>query len=158
VLPWLAWAWGADEWDGTWPIDQQRAVVASAIDVRRRHGTIGAVREAIAALGIECQVQEWFAQIPAGTPYTFSLLLEAGQAGYSLATLERLRRIVDNTRNLRSHLDLIAPVATSRATLHVSAAAAVGSDMAVQFAGYNLISDGAHISDGAYISNGLILS
>jgi phage tail P2-like protein len=42
LLPWLAWALSVDEWDGTWPEERQRAVIAASVGVHRRKGTRGA--------------------------------------------------------------------------------------------------------------------
>jgi phage tail P2-like protein len=51
LLPWLAWALSVDEWDGTWPEERQRAVIAASVAVHRRKGTRGAVVAALAAAG-----------------------------------------------------------------------------------------------------------
>ncbi len=51
LLPWLAWALSVDEWDGTWPEERQRAVIAASVGVHRRKGTRGAVVAALAAAG-----------------------------------------------------------------------------------------------------------
>ncbi|MDT9105875.1 phage tail protein I, partial [Escherichia coli] len=79
LLPWLAWAFSVDEWDADWSEAQKRAAIKAAVPVQRYKGTIGAVREALAALGFGVQVQEWFNQLPAGAPYTYRLLLTADQ-------------------------------------------------------------------------------
>lgn len=51
LLPWLAWALSVDDWDGTWPEERQRAVIAASAGVHRRKGTRGAVVAALAAAG-----------------------------------------------------------------------------------------------------------
>ena len=52
LLPWLAWALSVDEWEPTLTEAQQRAVIAASVGVHRRKGTVGAVRDAIAAAGL----------------------------------------------------------------------------------------------------------
>lgn len=52
ALPWLAWQLSVDDWDEDWSESVKRAVIAASIDIHRRKGTVAAVRQAIAALGI----------------------------------------------------------------------------------------------------------
>lgn len=132
-LPWLAWSYDVGQWDSAWSDEQKRATIKSTLFVHRHKGTIGSVRGALAALGFTVQVQEWFKQIPAGAPYTFRLLLEASQVGISQAALQHILAVVDNTKNLRSHLALIVPSVVTRNELSVAAASALGSDVAVQY-------------------------
>jgi phage tail P2-like protein len=59
ILPWLAWAFSVDDWDTEWSEEAKRAAIAASIGVHRRKGTIGAVKEALAAAGYgEAQVVE----------------------------------------------------------------------------------------------------
>ena len=51
LLPWLAWAVGVEEWDATWPEALKREVVDTARKIRRKKGTPGAIKRALAALG-----------------------------------------------------------------------------------------------------------
>lgn len=51
LLPWLAWALSADNWDPAWSVATQRAVIAASIEVHRRKGTRVAVVRALAAVG-----------------------------------------------------------------------------------------------------------
>jgi len=50
-LPWLAWEWSVDNWDGEWPEGAQRETVWASPTVHRHKGTIGAVKDALAAAG-----------------------------------------------------------------------------------------------------------
>jgi phage tail P2-like protein len=158
LLPWLAWAFDVDEWDTTWTDDQKRATIKASVGVHQHKGTIGAVEQAIAALGVSVQVQEWFNQAPAGTPYTFQLLLDASQVGATQAQLLKMLDVVDSAKNLRSHLTTVIPISTSEAALYVAGVPMVGSEITVEFGGIPLLSDGTAISDGTYISNGYKLT
>lgn len=131
LLPWLAWAYSVDGWDVGWTADQQRQAIKRSIAVHRRKGTIGAVKQALAALGFQAQVQEWFNQSPEGDPYTFKLLINAQQVGFSQLQFLRLMDTVDASKNLRSWLDEVVPTVTSQAGPHVAAVACVGSEVTV---------------------------
>jgi len=50
-LPWLAWALSVDIWDTTWPETSKREVLRRSVAVHRRKGTVGAVRDALGAVG-----------------------------------------------------------------------------------------------------------
>lgn len=129
LLPWLAWAFSLDEWSDNWTEAQQRAAIKASYGVHRSKGTIFAVKQALAALGFNARVQEWFNQIPAGNPYTYRLLLEVDQVGYSQANLQKLLDVVNASKNLRSHLDVIVPKVVSSAQVYVGAVALIGSDI-----------------------------
>lgn len=155
VLPWLAWAFSVDEWDSNWSDNQKRGAVKSAVSIHKHKGTIGAVKDAINALGIECQVQEWFNQMPEGAPYTFRLILDANQEPITQSQLIKLQDVVNSTKNLRSHLDTIVPGVTSEAMLSLGVVAKVGSEITVSYGGGGLILDGTWMLDGTYKLNGL---
>ncbi len=110
LLPWLARAVSVDVWEPSWTPEQKRKTIKASLEVHRHKGTIGAVRDALRALGFEAKVQEWFNQIPAGPEYTYRLILEADQIGFSASDIDLLMQVVGNTKNLRSHLTEIRPV------------------------------------------------
>lgn len=141
VLPWLAWAFSVDEWDQDWSDPQKRAVIQQSISVHRRKGTIGAVLEAVQALGIEAQVLEWHKQLPVGDPYTFQLRLDAQQNPITLQHLIKLVDVVNSAKNLRSHLTQIRVGATSRAGPVVAVVALVGSEITVKPGPYALLQE-----------------
>lgn len=156
LLPWLAWAFSLDDWDVTWTEAQQRAAVKASYSVHRYKGTIGSVKDALQALGLGVQVQEWFNQIPAGDPYTYKLLLEVNQYGVSLAQLETIQAVVENAKNLRSHMTTLDLTVASNATVYIGAVAMSGNEIAFSHPVGTLIADGTYIADGSQIASGLI--
>ena len=155
LLPWLAWAFSLDDWDVTWTEVQQRAAVKASYSVHRYKGTIGSVKDALQALGLGVQVQEWFNQIPAGDPYTYKLLLEVNQYGVSLAQLETIQAVVENAKNLRSHMTTLDLTVASNATVYIGAVALSGNEIAFTNPAATLIADGTYIADGSQIANGM---
>lgn len=156
LLPWLAWAFSLDDWDVTWTEAQQRTAVKASYSVHRYKGTIGSVKDALQALGLGVQVQEWFNQIPAGDPYTYKLLLEVNQYGVSLAQLETIQAVVENAKNLRSHMTTLDLTVASNATVYIGAVAMSGNEIAFSHPAGTLIADGTYIADGSQIASGLI--
>ncbi|MFK7686060.1 phage tail protein I [Aeromonas caviae] len=156
LLPWLAWAFSLDDWDVTWTEAQQRAAVKASYGVHRHKGTIGSVKDALNALGLSVQVQEWFNQIPAGDPYTYKLLLEVNQYGVSLAQLEKIQNVVENAKNLRSHMTTLDLTVASNATVYIGAVAMSGNEIAFSHPAGALLADGTYIANGSQIASGLI--
>lgn len=148
LLPWLAWAFSVDEWDPNWTESQQRAAVKASYSVHRYKGTIGSVKDALNALGLGVQVQEWFNQIPAGAPYTYKLLLEVNQYGVSLSQLNKVLDVVENAKNLRSHMTSLDLTVATDASVHCAAVTVSGHEIAFS------LPAGALLLDGSWILNG----
>ncbi len=126
-LPWLASAFSVDEWVSGWSDEQQRAFIKSSVTVHRMKGTIGAVRDALAALNIDVQIQEWHRQTPIGAPYTFKMFMGVGQSGITEAAQIGLFEVLGRTKNLRSHLSGLEITVTSNTALFMAGASVVGS-------------------------------
>lgn len=155
TLPWLAWGVSVDEWNSAWSDEQKRATIKSSLTVHKYKGTIGAVREALGALGYAVEVQEWFNQTPQAAPYTFRLKVTSDQGSISLDDWERLLLVVNNAKNLRSHLDGIDLEIVSQATPTLAGVLMMGSEIEIEAAGGNLKLDGSWTLDGTWILNGL---
>ena len=108
LLPWLAWAKSVDGWDEAVTEPARRALIRQSFAIHQRKGTAGAVRRALAALGVTVNFTEW-QHMPGAVPYTFGLVAwvndnpAAEKAVLTPQLYQRLLRIVDQTRNERSH-------------------------------------------------------
>ena len=51
MLPWLAWAFGVDEWNAEWSDDAKRETIRTAVMIQRRKGSIWSIKRAISAAG-----------------------------------------------------------------------------------------------------------
>ncbi|EZQ18958.1 phage tail protein [Halopseudomonas bauzanensis] len=131
LLPWLARAVSIDVWDPEWTTEQKRAAIKASLGVHRKKGTIGAVLDALAALGFTAKVQEWFNQIPQADPYTYRLIIEVDQVGYDLEDVALLLEVVGSAKNLRSHLTEIAPIIRSQVGPVLASAVMVGTEIRV---------------------------
>ncbi|MGE4526831.1 MAG: phage tail protein I [Rhodospirillaceae bacterium] len=106
-LPWLAWQYSVDYWREDWPEAVKRQVIDKAYGVHRIKGTLPAVRDAIAGLGITADVVRWFETAPQGEPYTMTITAWAAASGESNIVLDRtgqtdLIEMVDATKALRT--------------------------------------------------------
>ncbi|MFO2466216.1 phage tail protein I [Pseudomonas sp. 15FMM2] len=110
-LPWLAWGMKVDGWEAAENEEQRRALINQSIPVHKTKGTLGAVRRVLRAVRVNADFKEW-RQIPGAAPYTFELVAWAnnnrGGEGSIISPqlLERLRALVDASKNERSHYTL----------------------------------------------------
>lgn len=105
-LPWLAWALSIDAWNADWPLGVKRAVVAQAIPIARRKGSVKSVRDVVAAFGAQIALREWHRLDPPGEPYTFDLVLTVNGQGGEPATavfVEDVIQEVVRTKPARAH-------------------------------------------------------
>lgn len=133
LLPWLAWALSVDVWDPTWTNTQKRAAIRTAIAVQQRKGTIGAVRDALGAVGLPARVLEWHRAQVIGNPYTYKLQIEV-EGGAELVSPEAVAdaiAAVDRTKSLRSHLEAVEVTTSSEADLVNAAFVAMGHELVV---------------------------
>ena len=130
LLPWLAWALSVDEWKAYWPENVKRARVRTAIAIQRRKGTIGSVRDVVAAFGGSLAVREWWEHEPPAEPHTFDVVMTiAGQKGdaVSSAYIDDIIAEITRTKPVRSHFTFtqglqadgaIAAIAAARVAAH----------------------------------------
>jgi phage tail P2-like protein len=110
-LPWLAWAMSVEGWEAAETEDQQRALIRQSIPIHKHKGTVGAIRRVLKAVGVTADYKEW-TQIPGAVPYSFELIAWAndnrpGEGSIlSPQLFQRLRALVDATKNERSHYKL----------------------------------------------------
>lgn len=107
LLPWLAWQYSVDYWRSEWPEAVKRQVIASAYDVHRIKGTLPAITQGIAGLGIAADVIRWFETSPPGEPYTMTVTAWAGPASATSVLLDDasqrdLVEMVEATKALRT--------------------------------------------------------
>lgn len=119
ILPWLAWSLSVDDWDENWSIDVRRSVIKASVEVHRQKGTIGALKKALAAFNYQnIKIEEWFNY--SGDPYHFKVSLEIVDVGFDFSIIGEIERIVKNTKNVRSYLEVLkAYLATKPALFHI---------------------------------------
>lgn len=112
LLGWLAWSFSVDVWDPRWPLKNRRAVVRTAVAQHREKGTKAGLVRALAALGVEVGLEEWFEY--AGRPYTFratvqptvDLIGDPSRPWLSLELRAQVRRVLESVKPARAHVDL----------------------------------------------------
>lgn len=121
LLPWLAWAMSVDNWNDTWNEAQKRAVIKSSRLVHKKKGTLGAVEDALAALGVSAEIIEWFNDVPRATPHTFRVDLGIEKTGVTTGFLASMEQQIVSVKPARSHFK-VRLIAKSRAQVYQAAA------------------------------------
>lgn len=105
VLTWLAWSFGVEDWKNGMTEAEQRAAVAAAIETMMHRGTVGAVLNALAALGYNARIIEH-----RGT-FTFDVETDVGPGVFAQDYATALR-VIAKAKNVRSHLGRFSAVAS----------------------------------------------
>jgi len=107
LLPWLAWAMSVDEWDPNWSVAYKREVIKASVNIHRHKGTIGALNDALAALGMNLDVVEWFQEVPIAAAYTFAVNLYLNTQPFTLQEQTNIFNIIKSSKNKRSLLSFL---------------------------------------------------
>lgn len=103
-LPWLAWSVSVDVWDEIWAVDIQRNVIKSSFEVHKKKGTLGALKDALAAFTYaDISIEEWFQY--SGQPYMFRIFVELIQTGLDIRLVNDMYDVIMQTKNIRSWLE-----------------------------------------------------
>ena len=107
LLDYLAWAIGVDSWNSGWSETEKRAVIKANFSVHSIKGTKQSLINALKPLNFSLKVVEWFEELPQGNPYTFSVEISSSSKTFSKNIYTELENIINNAKNIRSHLSSI---------------------------------------------------
>lgn len=131
LLPWLAWSYAVDQWDDEWTTQQKRETVNQAILIHQKKGTPKAMKTAIAALGYQLELVEWWQTNGEHPPGTFGIDIRV-ENGQTMAATQTLLAAIKQTKNARSHLWGIRYQLASRGQQRISAGQGLGLMLHVQ--------------------------
>lgn len=132
LLPWLAWALSVDKWESSWSEEQKRAVIRNSLFVHRYKGTLGAVERALSSLGYSIRVIEWWEESPKGDPFTFRIDIQLADRGIDEPLYGSIEQLINDAKNLRSHLTSMRLVARADAMVAIGAVASMGEQIYVE--------------------------
>lgn len=128
TLDQLAWHYNVLFYSTGFTVAQKRGAIKQAIYWRRIAGTKAAVVGAIESVGYGAVMSEWFQH--GGIPYTFKIDVELVDTPITDEAWNKSRRIIDETKNTRSHYDLRV-AAKLPGVLYLGAAAVGGEEVVV---------------------------
>lgn len=158
---------------------EQRQLLKRAIELHRYKGTPWAIQQVLDTLQLSGKVSEWFDY--GGQPYHFKISVDVTSRGIDADTLSMLTTLVNEYKNVRSHLELISLFQSSEGAVYYGASVQLSS--IVEIYPYQqtvleisdplfytatahwvatmtvypelLIADGSWIANGTEIANGL---
>lgn len=109
LLPYLAWGFSVEVWDTHWPEHNRRQALVNAVQVHRTKGTLGSVKRALATLGFETEIREWFDTESA--PHSFQVTAHSADifsAGYAIdrALFKAIERLLNTVKPVRAHFSV----------------------------------------------------
>ncbi len=145
ILPFIAWDEHVDIWKEDYTLEQKQNIVATARQVHAQKGTIGALKLALKNLGLEAKISEWWEYEAEGTaatfgagvvqkklkPHYFKIDINVSQTGLDSYTDKNLSLIIEETKNLRSILDVIKIWLSSKASLFIGATTMIGEHIEI---------------------------
>lgn len=129
--------------------DERRLLIKRAIELHRHKGTKWAVQQVLETLSLSGQITEWFEY--GGAPYRFRIDVDLSDRGIDEVTYDTLVQLVNEYKNVRSHLDALTLALTVRSPVPVIACAVMGGELATV---YPLQLDGVEQSSAIYIAYG----
>ncbi|TMP83758.1 phage tail protein I [Pseudoalteromonas phenolica] len=132
LLPWLAWSLSVDDWDESWTEETKRAMIANSVKVHKHKGTVGAVKKALSALGLQIDFFEWFEDVDdvylapyhSREPNTFIFIAWANETPYTSKSIvldqtlyDAIYRVTNQTKPQKAHFDFLVGVKMSSAML-----------------------------------------
>ncbi|WP_040269163.1 phage tail protein I [Pseudomonas rhodesiae] len=131
LLPYLAWAFSVDRWDGNWNEATKRAAIRSSHYIHSRKGTIGALRRVVEPLGYLIEVLEWWQTVPEGIPGTFALKVGVLETGITEEMYQELTWLIDDAKPLTRHLTGLAISLESTGTMFIGVSVYEGDELSV---------------------------
>lgn len=107
ILDHLAAQYDVTVWRDDWPDNVKKSVLRTAITDKRKKGTVGAVKNAVASLGSAVSIKEWWET--GGNVHTFKIYVAQGEIeGHVAADVQDdLIAAVEDAKPVRSHYDFI---------------------------------------------------
>jgi len=128
LLPWLAWAMDVDPWNPQWNESQQRSAINASLPVHRIRGTVGAVKQALAALGYDITISE----NDGGTAFVFRINVNVSITGLDDSDIVADATAIANaSKNARSKLSGVDLTSNTPCGLLFGMATITGSEVSI---------------------------
>lgn len=106
---------------------EQRNLLKRAIELHRYKGTRWAIQQVLESLMLSGQITEWFEY--GGRPYHFKINVDISEHGIDLGTFDSLVTLVNEYKNVRSHLELLRLSLSVKSPIPAIAIATLGGEI-----------------------------
>lgn len=111
--------------------DERRLLLKRAIELHRYKGTRWAIEQVLETLDLSGQISEWFEY--GGEPYYFKINVDLSSRGIDEATFDALVALINEYKNVRSHLERLTLSLTNVSQVPTIAAACVCGELATVY-------------------------
>lgn len=137
-------------WQSARNEDERRKLIKRAIELHRHKGTKWAVQQVLETLSLAGRITEWFEY--GGAPFRFRIDVDLSDRGIDEATYDTLVQLVNEYKNVRSHLEALTLSLTVRSPVPVIACTLLCGELITV---YPLQLDGVEQSDAVFIACGM---
>jgi len=129
LLDLLGWQFHIEEYNKAQDIQEKRSLIKNAIELHRYKGTLYAIKKVLEIFSTDAKIYEWFKPIPSPysqifrqlNPYEFAVVLSTDRRAenqlFSEQTQEYMKELINEYKNVRSHLAEIIFEATPSTTI-----------------------------------------
>jgi phage tail P2-like protein len=129
LLDLLGWQFHIEEYNKAQDIQEKKNLIKNAIELHKYKGTLYAIKKVLEIFSTDAKIYEWFQSIPSPynqifgqlNPYEFVAVLNVdrrvGNQLFSEQTQEYMKELIDEYKNVRSHLAGIILQATPSTTI-----------------------------------------
>lgn len=129
LLDLLAFEKHVDFYDKELSVQQKRELIKLSVSWHRKKGTPSAIQHIFEILNIDSNLKEWFEY--GGDPYLFKVIVNIKNKGINEKTLDLLAKLINESKNLRSHLEKIDIYFTTISHHFVGVATLTGEEITV---------------------------
>lgn len=123
-LPLLAQFFCVDMWSDAMSESDKRAYIKNVMLLKRRKGSVWALKQSLSSIGVETDLEEWFSY--AGDPFHFRVSVNVKDRGLDDATINLIESMVGTHKNVRSQLDAIMIYLSNTCSVHYASASTSG--------------------------------
>ena len=144
ILDELAEQFNITEYNKTYDLTIKRNLIRNCFATHKRRGAVASVEDVCAKIFGDALVEEWFEYD--GEPYHFKVYTE--NLNVSDTMIADFKRVINETKNIRSHLDELVVSAINSMDLCVGMKLSFSDDFSIETEPYDNVNVAFYIEDG----------
>ena len=144
ILDELAEQFSITEYSKTYEVGIKRNLIKDCFATHKRRGTVASVEDVCAKIFGDALVEEWFEY--SGEPYHFKVYTE--NLNVSDTMIADFKRVINETKNVRSYLDELVVSAINSMDLYVGMALSMSDDFYIETEAYDNVNVASYIENG----------
>lgn len=147
ILDELAEQFSITEYNKAYSPTIKRNLIRNCLATHKRRGTVASVEDVCAKIFGDALIEEWFEY--GGEPYHFKVYTE--NLNVSDTMIADFKRVISETKNIRSHLDELVVSAINSLDLYVGMKLSFSDDFFIESEPYDNVNVAFYIEDGELV-------